>query len=87
MTRGQPAKVRAAPCNLNVPSMMVTLQRSHDLAAVESAQQQAQMAQMTELQRSHDLAAVESALVALLVAQGEVASTEPRPRGRGENGA
>ena len=62
------------------------LQRSHDLAAVEREMAVVEVALKEELQRSHDLAAVESRAdwnpYPLLIP----ASTEPRPRGRGEPG-
>ena len=60
------------------------LQRSHDLAAVERVMSASGSVEHHALQRSHDLAAVESPPGAAGQRSRCVASTEPRPRGRGE---
>ena len=61
------------------------LQRSHDLAAVESTLTHTPPTVGYWLQRSHDLAAVESVVHRENQGAGGLASTEPRPRGRGEH--
>ncbi len=91
LTDGLPFLARGPPIIQCAPSVAVrphpgrsVTGSSHDLAAVERPAPASPRTRAARLQRSHDLAAVESPARPCFLRLSGIASTEPRPRGRGE---